>query len=73
MNKCYVLPHGCIPTIDDNNTMMDPVKGSNSNQGNEEDDAEVIVSIPMVSIVDTVAFLLEMRVMPLQNQMNYPG
>ena len=59
VNKCNISPHGCIPDVNDNNTIMDPVQESNNNHRYEEGDAEVVESTTVISNVVTVDHLLE--------------
>ena len=58
VNKCNISPHGRIPDVNDNNTIMDPVQERNNTHRNEESDTEVVESTTVISIVDTVDHLL---------------
>ena len=66
VNKCNISPHGHIPDVNDNNTIMDPVQESNNNHRNEDDDTEVVESTTMICSVDTVDHLL-------QNETGFPA
>ena len=66
VNKCNISPHGHIPDVNNNNTIMDPVQESNNIHRNEDSDTEVVESTTINRSVDTVDH-------PLQNETGAPA